>query len=109
METSCTGERVVQVRCFEVEGPGDEGVVEGGAEGGRELAHPEHIAEGHGDLARLQVEGHSIDGLGQDLVPDHGRRTQGGMAGEGHLPARREDTDVVTAVALLVRKHERGL
>ncbi len=52
---------------------------------GGKLAQPEYLAEGHGDLAGLQVEGNVLDRPGQYLVPDHIRRTQGRVAGERYF------------------------
>src|SRR5215213_1041588 len=73
---------------------------------GWELAHPENLAEGHGDLTGLQLEGDTLDRTGEYLVLDHVRRTEGGMAGEGHLIRRGEDADVVATFGLLLRQNE---
>src|SRR5215207_1630316 len=98
---------IFEVAFFEAEQACGSGGVEGRAEGWRELAHPEYLAEGYGNSARLQVQGDALDGFGQDLLPDNERRTEGRMAREGHLPARCEDADVVATVALFFREEER--
>ena len=66
---------VVQIGTFEAEGAGDLGGVQRRRERGRELAHPETLAEAHGDLTGLQVQGDAPCGAGEDLVPDHVRGT----------------------------------
>jgi hypothetical protein len=72
------------------------------AEGRGQLAHPEHVAEGDGDLPGFEVEDHTFCGGGQDLVLDDVGRPERRMPGEGYLPSRRKDPDVVAAVALLI-------
>jgi hypothetical protein len=79
------------------------------SESGLELAHPENLAEGHGDLTGLQLQGDTLDGTGEYLVLDHVRRTEGGVAGEGYLIAWCEDADIVATFGLFLRKEEGGL
>src|SRR5215213_6411343 len=76
---------------------------------GWELAHPENLAEGHGDLTGLQLQGDTLDRTGEYLVLDHVRRTEGGVAGEGYLITRGKDTDVVATFGLFLRQNEGGL
>ena len=94
---------VVQVGSFEVEHAGNGGWVQGLTEGGLELAHPEDLAEGHGDVTGFQVQGHSLYWVVEYLVLDHVRRTQCRVAGERHLPARRKDADIVAPFDLSLR------
>ena len=103
------GRAIVEVRHFEIQGWGDQGRVEGRSEGRRELAHPENFAEGDGDLTGLQLQGDTLDWAGEYLVLDHVRSTEGGVAGEGYLIARREDADVVATSGLFLRQDEGGL
>src|SRR5215212_4617778 len=100
------GRAIVEVRRFEIQSSGEQGRVEDRSEGGWELAHPENLAEGHGDLTGLQLQGDTLDWTGEYLVLDHVRRTEGGMAGEGHLIRRGEDADVVATFGLLLRQNE---
>src|SRR5918995_267050 len=103
------GRAIVEVRRFEIQGSGEQGRVEDRSEGGLELAHPENLAEGHGDLTGLQLQGDALDGTGEYLVLDHVRRTEGRVAGEGNLIARREYADVVAPFGLILRQDEGGL
>jgi hypothetical protein len=67
------------------------------------LGHPEHLlpvrlADLDGHLPHVEVERHAVSRSVGEVLADHPRRPEGGVAGEGDLLGRGEDADRPRAV-----------